>query len=69
MWFALRVVSPEATVVVILDHDTPRMWVPLTNLPLHEYTLLTLSSKVYSGEKYCEPLMPLACIGGYVESK
>ena len=38
-------VSPEATVVVALDHGPPRMWVPLANLPPHEYVLSTLSSK------------------------
>ena len=42
---ALCVVSPEAMVVVALDHGPPRMWVPLANLPPHEYVLLTLSSK------------------------
>ena len=38
-------VSPEAMVVVALDHSPPRMWVPLANLPPHEFILLTLSSK------------------------
>ena len=38
-------VSPEATVVVALDHGPPRMRVPLANLPPHEYVLLTLLSK------------------------
>ena len=38
-------VSPEATVVVALDHGPPQMRVPLANLPPHEYVLLTLSSK------------------------
>ena len=38
-------VSPEATIVVALDHGPPRMWVPLANLPTHEYVLSTLSSK------------------------
>jgi hypothetical protein len=42
---ALCVVSLEATVVVALDHGPPRMWVPLANLPPHEYVLSTLSSK------------------------
>ena len=38
-------VSPEAMVVVALDHGPPRMRVPLANLPPHEYVLSTLSSK------------------------
>ena len=38
-------VSPEATVVIALDHGPPWMRVPLANLPPHEYVLLTLSSK------------------------
>ena len=38
-------VSPEATVVVALDHGPPRMRVPLANLPPHEYVFLTLLSK------------------------
>ena len=38
-------VSPEATVVVALGHGPLRMWVPLANLPPHEYVLSTLSSK------------------------
>ena len=38
-------VSPEARVVVALDHGPPRMWVPLANPPIHEYVLSTLSSK------------------------
>ena len=38
-------VSPEATVVVALDHGPPQMRVPLANLPPHEYVLSTLSSK------------------------
>ncbi len=36
-------VSPEATVVVALDHGLPRMRVPLANLS--PYVLSTLSSK------------------------
>ena len=35
-------VSPEATVVVALDHGSSRMRVPLANLPPHEYVPLTL---------------------------
>ena len=38
-------VSPEATVLVTLDHGPPRMRVPLANLPPHEYVLSILSSK------------------------
>ncbi len=38
-------VSPEATIVVALDHNLPRMWVPLANLPHYEYVLSTLPSK------------------------
>ena len=38
-------VSPEAMVVVALDHGLPRMPVPLANLPPYKYVLLTLSSK------------------------
>ena len=43
--FHCVLVSPEAMVVVALDHDPPQMWVPLANLPPHEYVLSTLSSK------------------------
>jgi hypothetical protein len=32
-------VSPEAMVVVALDHGPPRMRVPLANLPPHEFIL------------------------------
>jgi hypothetical protein len=42
-------VSPEAMVVVALDHGPPRMGVPLANLPPHEY-VLTLSSKYIVGK-------------------
>jgi hypothetical protein len=38
-------VSPEATVVVALDHGPTWMRIPLANLPPHEYVLSTLSSK------------------------
>ena len=38
-------VSPEAMVVVALDHGPFRMWVPLANLPPHKFILSTLSSK------------------------
>ena len=38
-------VSPEATIVVALDHGSPQMRVPLANLPSHEYVLSTLLSK------------------------
>jgi hypothetical protein len=38
-------VSPEAKVVVALDHGPPRMRVPLANPPPHEYVLSTLLSK------------------------
>ena len=38
-------VSPEAMVVVALDHGPPRMGVPLANLPPHKFILSTLSSK------------------------
>ena len=38
-------VSPEAMVVVALDHGPPRMRVPLTNLPPHECVLSTLLNK------------------------
>ena len=62
-------VSPEATVVVALDHGPPRMRVPLANIPPHEYVLLTLFEQVYSGKTYYKPLIPLTCIGGYVEPK
>ena len=62
-------VSPEVMVVVVLDHGSSRMWVPLTNLPPYEYVLLTLLSKYIVGETYCETLISLACIGGYVEPK
>ena len=38
-------VSPEATIVIALDHGPPRMRVPLANLSPHEYVLSTLLSK------------------------
>ena len=62
-------VSPEATVVIALDHGPPRMWVPLANLPSHEYVLSTLSSMSIVVKRTVNLLMPLACIGGYVEPK
>ena len=62
-------VSPEAMVVVALDHGPPRMRVPLANLPPHEYVLSTLSSMSIVVKRTVNLLMPLACIGGYVEPK
>jgi hypothetical protein len=62
-------VSPEATVVVALDHGPSRMRVPLANLPPHEYVPSTLSSwdkvvKHTENHRY-----PSHAIGGYVELK
>ena len=62
-------VSPEVTVVVALDHGPPRIRVPLANLPPHEYVLSTLSSKYIVVKHTVSLLIPLACIGGYVEPK
>jgi hypothetical protein len=59
----VHIQNVEATVVIALDAGT------LDKLTTLWIRTLDPIEQVYSGETYCEPLILLACIVGYVEPK